>query len=237
MPKAIKKKAARRPRTEEQDVKTLLARMNETAQRGGRPLAMGAIALAVLIIAVLAFRFYGGRMEAKAQRLVHEGYRLYYGLEENQPAEAERLEAALDRFRKAYSARKSPLSLMYVADSQYALGRYGDAVATLKELNRRFPDDPTFAPLSYYKMALAAMKAGDSEGALKALDAMAALKYGALKDMALMEAGRILEKAGRTEEAMGKYKALVEAYPQSPFFEEASRKIGDKAAEGPEKKG
>lgn len=226
MPKPIKKKAARRPHKEEQDVKTLLARMNETAQRGGRPLAVGAIALAVLIIAVLGFRFYGSAMEEKAARLQHEGYRLYYGLEESQPAEAARLETALEKFRKAYAARKSPLSLMYVADCQYALGRYGDAVATLKELSRTFPDDPTFTPLSYYKMALASIKAGENEDALRALEVLINYENSALKDLALMEAGRLLEQMGRTDEAMQKYRALVEAFPRSPYFEEASRKAG-----------
>lgn len=235
MPKAIKKKVSKKTsRKKEEDVKSLLSKINETAARGGRPLAIIAIAAAVLIVAAVGIYFYNNSRHLRAVEDQYEGYKYYYGLGGGQPVAAQRYALALESFQRAYGLDKTPLSLIYVADSQYAVGKYEDAVSTLKELNRRFPDDEVFVPLSYYKMALANMKIGDNGAALKNLETLAQYKSGSLKDLALMEAARLLESMGKEAEARQNYEAIVKNFPQSPFYEEASREL---AAEQKEAKG
>ena len=76
-------------------------------------------------------------------------------------------------------------------------------------------------------MAAIQLIKGDKEAALKTLDTL--YKSGTiLQDYALVEAGRILEKDGKKEEAAAKYKELTEKFPGSPFVEEAKTKLGEK---------
>jgi tetratricopeptide (TPR) repeat protein len=238
MPKAIKKKVTKKSRgKKEEDVKSLLAKVNETAARGGRPLAIMATVVAVVIVAAVGIYFYNQSRESRAVESQYDGYKYYYGLGGSQPVEAQRYALALESFQSAYGLDKTPLSLIYVADSQYAIGKYEDAVSTLKEFNRRFPDEEVFVPLSYYKMALANMRIGDNGAALKNLETLAEYKSGSLKDLALLEAAKLLEAMGRPAEARQKYETIVKNFPQSPFYDEASRKLAEEQKEAKGAKG
>lgn len=231
MPKPIKKRAGRPAKRKEEEVKTIMTKLGETASRGGRRLAAVALVLAVIIISVAGYYIYQNSREAKAKEYEYNGYKLYYGLYEGQPlVEAERLEKARETFQKAYMIRKTPYSLFYFASSNYALGRYDEAVSLLRELTQLFPEDTAFVPLAYYKMAMASVKKGSPEEALQFLDELYGYATDSYKDLALLEAARILERMGRNDEAYEKYATIVRDFPQSPFFEEASQKV--KGGEG-----
>ena len=105
------------------------------------------------------------------------------------------------------------------------MGRYDDAMKSLKDLNERFPDDERFVPLSFYKMAVINEKRGDKEAALKLLDAITLYRTSSFKDLALIESARLLESMGKAQESVGKLQEIIKGYPDSPFAEEARRKI------------
>ena len=80
-------------------------------------------------------------------------------------------------------------------------------------------------------MAQVYRQKGDSDEALKTLDAFSHFKSDLYKDYALMESGRILEKEGKLEEAKDKFKEITARFPDSPFFKEAEAKGGKKEEE------
>jgi|Deesub1362A_J573_1020465.scaffolds.fasta_scaffold00013_186 tetratricopeptide (TPR) repeat protein len=225
MPKPIKKRI-KKPAAPEEEVKTLVSKARERIARNQRRILVAVLVFAVVVVSVLGIYFYRGSVQSRAERLEYEGYKLYFGLYESQPMiEVERLTKALESFEKANKLRESPFALFYIASCYYELGKYKEAVSALEELIRKFPRDKMFIPLAYYKMAMAEVKAGDSAKALEVLNSLYTYKTDTYKDFALIEAARLLESMGRTEEAKVKYKTIVERFPQSPFFEEAKFRL------------
>lgn len=226
MPKPIKKKI-QKPAFIEEDIETVFERIKETAERRQKQIVIGAVVVILAIVSVVGIIIYKGNVSDKALRLEYEGYKYYAGLYLDVPIpEKERFEKALASFKEAYDIGESPYSLYYIANCQYALEKYDEAISSFRELNQKFPDDARFVPLSYYKMAMAALKKGNSEEALKSLRVLANYRTDSFKDLALMEAARILEQTGRTEEAMETYEAVAKGFQKSPFFEEAKLKAG-----------
>ncbi|MCL5023923.1 MAG: tetratricopeptide repeat protein [Nitrospirae bacterium] len=225
MPKAIKKKAAKPVKTEE-GMRNVIQGAREFVGEKRRVLLPAVVALVVIIIGAAGFLLYRANMKSRAATLEYEGYKIYYGLYQKQPLQkAEQYRKALEKFQKAYDAVKSPYSLFYVASCYYEMDRYDDALKTLKELNQRFPDDERFVPLSYYKMAVIDLKKGDKEAAMKVLDTLYNYRTGSLKDLALLESGRVLDSMGKKEDALKKYEELTKNFPDSPFIDEAKARI------------
>jgi predicted negative regulator of RcsB-dependent stress response len=228
MPKVIKKKAAKTLKTEE-GVKNVLHDTKEFITERQRIVLPSVIAVVVIALAVAGFLMYRSHARSQAAALEYEGYKIYYGLYEKQPLQKEeRYQKALEKFKKAYDANKSPFSLFYIAGCYYDLAKYDDALKTLKDLTERFAGDDRFVPLAYHKMATITLKKGDKEGYLKLLDSLYQYKTGPLKDLALVESARMLEAMGKKEDAAKKYEELTKNFPASPFAEEARTKIGEK---------
>jgi tetratricopeptide (TPR) repeat protein len=231
MPKPIKKKLAR-PAPVDEDFDSVISKIGDAVEKRQRQLVAAAVAFLLVVAVSVGLYVYKASVRSEAQRLEYEGYKHYFGLYEQTPApEAERLNRALESFQKAYEKRESPYSLLYVANCYFALGKYDDAVSTLWELNRKFPDDERFVPLAYYKMAMVQMKAGKNEDALKSLEVLYGYRTESYRDLALVEAARLLEDMGRTEEASEKYGLITRNYPGSFFFDEASAKSGKETEE------
>lgn len=225
MPKPIKKKIAKKT-TSGTDASGTLSRLKKSAEERKRFLITALAAVVLSAIAIGGFFLYSNTQKNRAQKLEYEAYKIYYGLYQKQPvAGEERYKKAAEIFKKAYDTRKSPVSLYYIANCYYELGKYEDSLNALKELNRKFPDDEKFVPLSYYKMAMISLKKGSAEEALKSFAVLYNYKTGTYKDLSLIESGKILEAQGKAEEAKKKYEELVKDFPQSPFAEEAKARI------------
>jgi tetratricopeptide (TPR) repeat protein len=226
MPKPIKKKI-QKPTLVEEDIGTVFEKVKETVERRQKQIVVAVVVLVVTVVSIVGIILYKGSVRDEALRLEYEGYKSYTGLYLEVPVpEKERVEKALVSFRKAYEIGGSPFSLYYVANCQYELEKYDEAIASLRELNQRFPDDERFVPLSYYKMAMASLKMGNAEEALKAFSVLANYRTDSFKDLALMESARILEQTNRSEEAMKMYEAVARGFPDSPLSQEAMLKAG-----------
>lgn len=228
MPKSIKKKVAKKT-IPEIEVRGFISKLKEYAAEK-RSVFIGAIVAIVISAAAIAgFFIHSSNIKGTAEKLEYEAYKIYYGLYQRQPiVREEQYKKALEIFKKAFDTKRSPLSLYYIANCYYELERYDDALDTLKGLNQKFPDDERFIPLSYYKMAMVSLKKGNNDDALKFLDMLYNYKTGMYKDLSLIESGKILEAAGKAEDAKKKYEELTKNFPQSPFKEEAEAKIGEK---------
>ena len=228
MPKPIKRKVVKKTASEI-EVKGVISRLRESAARKKGPVMAATGAVLISAGAIAGSFIYSSTMKNKAAKLEYEAYEMYYGLYQAQPAaEEEQYKKSLEMFKKAYDTKKSPVSMFYIANCYYELGRYDEALNTLRELNQKFPDDERFVPLSYYKMAMAGLKKGSNEEALKYLDILYRYKTGTYKDLSLIESGKILETMGKADDAKRKYEELTKNFPQSPFAEEAQIKLGEK---------
>jgi len=227
MPRAIKRKA-KKDAGSEVEIQDVLEDIKGKLQKKQKTLLIyGLIGLsAVLVLAVILFSQYSA--DKKSRQLENSAYNTYYNLSPTKSmSKQEQYQQALDLFQQAYSKQKSPRVLLYIASSYFELEKYDDALKTLDTFTKKHANAKDLLPVAYQKMAAIQLIKGDREAALKTLDTL--YKSGAIfQDYALIEAGRILEREGKTAEATAKYRELTEKFPGSPFIEEAKTKLGEK---------
>ena len=86
--------------------------------------------------------------------------------------------------------------------------------------------DPAVARTAAYRAALAADQAGDGERALRLYLALADESPGTQEaGRALYDAGRLAERSGRVDEAIGHWRRLLREEPGSPMAEVAVRRL------------
>lgn len=241
MPKIIKKKKQRRTEIDVAEIKDFMDTAAERLTGRTRTVAIAAGGVLAVGVLVLALFFYAGSQRRGAERLFYEGYTLYHGM---YAAEAlvpvQRAGQAIAKFRKSYDKKKSPMPLLYIANSHELAGRSKEALEVLDELVSTFPSDDLFVPLAMYKKATVQLGAGQMDDALKTLQALFRLPTPAYADLALVEMARLLADMDRMDESRDAYETIKSKYPDSPFLEEArlNTEFGDAAAEAvsPEEK-
>jgi|MudIll2142460700_1097286.scaffolds.fasta_scaffold357459_2 predicted negative regulator of RcsB-dependent stress response len=227
MPRAIKK---RLDKTEdaEPDLRETVVDLRERLGERQRYLIYGLVAFIIVTASAVGFLVYQSSTKDRALQLAAEADQVLYGTSGVQPAApAEKYKKALDLYRESYSARKNAAVLLSVANAQYSLGNYDEALTSLKELLERFPDSPLTA-LAYFKTAMTYEKKKDLANAVGTLKNLSSIKNGSLQDLALLETGRILEQQGKAEEAKSSYRDLVNRFPQSPLLAQAKARLGEK---------
>ena len=228
MPKQIKKRIPKKTVTSEADVKNKLAGLKDTLKERKKTALTYGGGILVILIVIVSFLVYNYTSQKKAKIFEYEAYKIYYNTPAQSVTKEEQYKKALDIFKKAYDTRKSPTSLFYIAACYYEIGKYDDALKTLKDFTQRYSKEDRFIPLVYQKIATVYLKKGDINEAMKTLDTLYSLNSDIYKDLALIEYGRLLEKAGKVEEAKKKYKELTTRFPNSPFMDEAKAKLSEK---------
>ena len=228
MPKQIKKRIPKKTVTSEADVKNKLAGLKDTLKERKKTVLTYGAGILVILMVIVSFLVYNYTSQKKAKIFEYEAYKIYYNTPAQSVTKEEQYKKALDIFKKAYDTRKSPTSLFYIAACYYEIGKYDDALKTLKDFTQRYSKEDRFVPLVYQKIATVYLKKGDINEAMKTLDTLYSLNSDIYKDLALIEYGRLLEKAGKIEEAKKKYKELTTRFPNSPFMDEAKAKLSEK---------
>jgi predicted negative regulator of RcsB-dependent stress response len=228
MPKPIKKRVSKKSTTTEAEVKDKLASLKDKITARKKTALTYGSGILVILVAIVSFFVYNYTSQKKARIYEYEAYKSYYNIPSQSVNKEEQYKKALDMFKKAYDTRKSPTSLFYIAACYYELGKYDDALKTLKDFTQRYSKEDIFIPLVYQKIATVYLKKGDINEAMKTLDTLYSSSGDIYKDLALIEYGRLLEKAGKVEEAKKKYKELTTRFPNSPFLEEAKAKLSEK---------
>lgn len=229
MPKAIKKKIKKKPSSSEIGVKDRLSEIKNTLKKRQKTVfAYSAISL-TLVLLIAGFFSYQYYAKSKSRQLEYEAYKIYLNMYQKKTlSKQEQFQQALDLFKQAYTKKESPKLLLYIGNCYYELDKYDDALNTLNDFTKKYADQKDLMPLAYQKMAMIYIKKGNKDEALKTLDTLYKYSGNIFKDFALIETGRILEKEGKKEDAMAKYKELTEKFPESPFSEEAKSKLGIK---------
>jgi predicted negative regulator of RcsB-dependent stress response len=224
MTKVIKKHTIKKEQTEE-DLKDTVADIRERLRQKQRIMIYSAVAFVVLLLCIVVLFAHTRSASNKALELEAAGYSFYYGDYNAEIMPAERLKKALEKFKASYEIRKRHRVLLYIANCYYELGDYDAAIKALKELTDRF-SDIAIVSLAKYRMAMAYIQKGDADSALNILLELTRINNAPLRDLALMESGLILESLGKTEDAQGKYRELIERFPESAFLNEAKIRLG-----------
>lgn len=228
MPKPIKKRIPKKNIDTEEEVKEKLLTIKDTLKQRQKTLIKIFIIFLVIIAGLAGYLSYYYTSKHKAEKLELQAYKTYYSSTQIEGTDTnKKYYSALELFKKAYNSSKSPFSLYYIASCYYELGQYDDALKSLLEFKERFKGEDKYIPLVYQKIANIYIKKGDLDKAMTTLDELYKSKNEIYKDFALIEYGKILEKKGNIEEAKKKYNELVTKYPNSPFKDEAKKRLGE----------
>ncbi len=224
MPKTIKKRAAKKP-DNEGSLAESVTDMRKKLKESQRTLVYSFLVCAAVIIAAGSFFFYYRANAAKAAEMQYEGYKIFSGTTtEPYASPQDRFKAALEKFRSSYAEKNNPTVLLYIANCNYELGNFDEAIKTLNELTNRYSDSK-ITSLAYYKLAMTYIRKGDLNSALNTFNTLSSIKDAPLVDMALFESGKVLESMGKTEEAKNKYKELINKFPKSPLLNAAKARL------------
>jgi tetratricopeptide (TPR) repeat protein len=215
MPRTIKKRVDRKSQTGG-NITGKVGDIRERLRQKQRTLVYGLAAFLVAVSAIVAVVVYTRTTATRSHELEFEGQNILSSPATQYPNPSDRYKYALDKFKQSYEAAKKPALLLQIADCYYALGEYDQAIKTLNELNAQ-ASDTRILSLSYFKLASAYARKGDTSSALKAYGNMVGLKDAGLQDLALLESGRLYEAMGKKVEAKAKYDELKKKFPKSPL--------------------
>ncbi len=239
MPKAIKKRPAKKKPVQESEVKGAALLALDFIGKRRKQAIIAVSSVVVIVILYVIFALYSSSSVHKAYALETEAYRYYYaiGADDALPGK-EKWEKALELFRKSVDIRPTPTALFYLGNCYFNLGDFDNAIKQYNTFIDEFSGDKGILPLVYQKLASAYFRTDRNGKALEILNRLAEIQDGAFKDTALALEARYYESSGETAKALEKYREISTEFPSSPWSAEAASKIaaseaGKKAGETP----
>ena len=222
MPKAIKKRVTKKTALRAEEVRGAAVRSLDIIKSRRKLFTLILLISGIVIISIIAFMFYYSSIKKKAYAFEREAYNYYYEIDLKTPlSDEERWEKPLELFQKALKIKSTPTALFYIGNCYFNLGDYDNAIKTYNKFVDKYRNETVILPLVYQKLASAYIKKGENDEAVRTLNALAEFKNGTFKDTALSLEARLYEATGRHEDAIKKYKEIVEDFPLSPWAVEA----------------
>lgn len=145
------------------------------------------------------------------------------------PSEKARYDAALKAFEDVatqYASSEAGLAARYhAAETLVSLGRAADARTAYEDVIAR-AGKSIYVPMAELGLANALLAAGQSDVAVQKLEALAAIRDGALPvDGVLMQLAGAYQKLGKKAEARTTFKRVVDEFPDSPYVQSARQQM------------
>lgn len=226
MPKAIKKRVTKKIGLKEEDVKSAAVRSLDIIKNKKRIFILILLVLGIAVISTIAFMLYSSSIKEEANSFEKEAYNYYYDINLKTPlTDEERWRKSLELFQKAIEVKSTSAVQFYIGNCYFNLGDYDNAIKAYNKFIDKYKNEEIILPLVYQKLASAYIKRGKNDEAIKTLNTLTQFKNGIFKDVALILEARHYETTGKHEDAIKKYKELVEGFPSSPWTVEAKARI------------
>jgi tetratricopeptide (TPR) repeat protein len=209
---------------EQDEITTQLQTFTELAYARKKEILTGVSILAVVILAVIGWRFYSTSRNTNAQAMLSEAINAYS--DPNIKNDKDRYTKVLAEAQKTHDAYPSltagQIALYYVGLSQDALGDNAKAIDTLQQVVKNA--DPEVAGVAKFALAGVYKRHGDTA---KAIDLYKQIydKGGYSKSAAVFELAKLSEAASKTDEAKTYYQKIISEFPDSPFRTEADQAL------------
>lgn len=235
-------KAGERHHLKTNEFAVRLARGTELVATHRDRIMLGAIVIAVLIVAIAGYSWYRGTTTDKAEALLGAAMTTYEapivpaptipGATQQPgtyPSETARSEAALTAFQAiidGYPSTTAAVAARYHrASALMALGRLAEAEQGFAAAATA-AGNSVFGPVSKMGQAEALITSGQFDKGLPIFEALAADRDGLLPvDGVLMQLGRAYERAGKSAEARTAFKRVVDEFPESNYVGQARQQL------------
>lgn len=117
------------------------------------------------------------------------------------------------------------ISSFLLGNSLMETENYQGAIEAYTKLVQEHTQDPILIGLVQQRLGLAQLLNGNREGAISAFDAVLQNPQALNKDQVLFELAKLGESEEKTDEAVKRYKQLIQEFPLSPFSTEANLRV------------
>jgi TolA-binding protein len=218
------------------------ARVVETVTEHRDRIMMGAIVLAVVLIAGGGYWYWRHSTAQQAGSLLGIAMAMEQapivpapslpGSTQNPgtfPTEQARLEATLAAFQKvaeSYASMQEGLTAQYhVGVTLLTMGRYDEADRAFQTTADR-AGSSVYGPMARMGRAEVLLRQAKYDAAIKAFSDLSGERDGLLPiDGVLMQLARAYMKAGKIQDARATFKRVVDEFPQSPFASDARQQM------------
>ena len=189
------------------------------------------ILLTVVVAVALGGLVWFERLESENAILLEgKAQLLYYDrlpdkpeqTQENLSKAADLYRQILDEYPRTSSARRS---LFFLGNTLMEQGDLNGATETYQQFIKKYPDDEILLGVVFQRLGYAHLLNGNQDRAYAVFSTVLGLPGAINKDQVLYEVAKLKEAEEKTQEALTYYKQLVEQYPNSPFFSEASLRV------------
>jgi predicted negative regulator of RcsB-dependent stress response len=143
------------------------------------------------------------------------------------------LNAVTDVRTKHGASPAGTLALLVQGDAQFKLGKLDEAQKSYQDYVSRTAANDALHSVAQLNLARIAESKKDAEGARVAYEKLLAdAPHTFLKDEATFSKGRLLEAAGKKQEAAEAFQNVKDVYKESPLARDADQKLTALAAEG-----
>jgi predicted negative regulator of RcsB-dependent stress response len=221
---------------ERDEITTSLQKFTELLIARQRELTIGLIAVAVLAIGILGWRYYSSRRNAAAQVQLSQAISIYNDTTTIK-SDKERYEKTIVEAQKTYDQYRSlpagSIALYYIALSQEGLGDTAKATQNLQEVSQR--GDASIKGVAQFALGEIHKRHGEIQ---KAIDTYKQLydSGGYSKAAVAYELARLYEENKQVDQAKDYYQKLVTEFPASPFrqsADDALKRLGVVTPEAP----
>jgi tetratricopeptide (TPR) repeat protein len=226
MPKPIKKKARKKTRLDEEEVKSRALETISRLKEKRRILIYALSAVGIIVILTGAMMLYSSSVKKKAYVYEQNAYNYYHKINLKDPlSDEQRWKKSLELFQKSADIKVTPTVQFYIGNCFFHLGDYSNAVEAYQDFIDKFRHEQEILPLVYQKLVSAYLKIEKKDEAFNTMKALEQVRDGMFKDTALILQARFYESEGKQDEAQKIYSKLAMNYPLSPWSIEAKGKI------------
>jgi tetratricopeptide (TPR) repeat protein len=232
-------KLTRHQLKEQDEITTSLQRVTDMVVARQKEVMIGLLALAVILIGVLGWRYYSSSRNAAAQVQLGEAIRIYNDTT-NIKSDKERYERTIAEAQKTYDQYKSlpagSIAQYYIGLSQDGLGETAKAVETLQQIVQS--GDASAKPVAHFAIGAIYKKHGDNQKAIEVFKQLYE-KGEYSKAAAAFELATVYEAEKQVDQAKEFYQKVITDYPESPFrasADEGLKRLGCAPAPPPSQK-
>jgi tetratricopeptide (TPR) repeat protein len=186
------------------------------------------IGLVVVILGVLAFRYFSGVKEQKAYALFEEGF-VHYVDQASRGQAMAATEMAKTKFGEVIqqygSTKAARLSLPLYAKMHYSSGAYDKAVEFYRKALKAFAEEPSVLPIIWNDLGYAYEGKKDYQSVIDCLQKVIGFQGDFLKADAYFNLGRMYEALDQTQKALEAFETVANNYANSVYGKLAWDKV------------
>ena len=207
---------------------TTTGRIIQWGQQYARQLTIGAGAIAILLVAVTAYRYYDNWVENKSFWLLDEAvsrYETKMASSDAQQAYQSTKEDFENLIRKYGNTSGGQIAMFIFAGISHDVGNADRAIELYEAGLKFFKSDPTYLNFILSGLGYAYEKNQDISKAVSYFQQIADGADPIVKDLALFNLGRLYQEMGDIEKSRAAYMRLTTDYTDSIYYEVAKEKV------------